>query len=96
MEKQVKHSQNILKIDENGVPGPIRDEVGARTPKKHETVKRLSLDIWIISGTFRHLLRRRFFMFFWYAPLSPPGPLLGALSPGKGAKRSSKMNKNAI
>jgi len=62
------------KIDENGVPGPVRNRVGLQTPKKTkkiESVKRFRRAFWGHFGTFGEA----FFYCFWGdVPLS----LLGA------------------
>ena len=41
------------RIDENGVPGPIRDQVGIQTPKKTQKVSGFCLDLSSLGVLFR-------------------------------------------
>ena len=79
-------------IDGNGVPGPIRDEVGIQTPTK-DNIKRDGCSwgmLWRFSDTFREVV---FLMCSRNVSFSPPGRHLGAQGARKGTKMEPKVMK---
>ena len=83
------------KIDENGVPGLIRDQGGIQTPKKREKVMKKGLDfdqgtsvLGCILETFRDFFVAVFLLFCGDVPFS----LLGAIWAPKAPKRVAKWS----
>ena len=84
------------KIDENVVPGPIRDQVGIQTPKKSQKVSGFGLDLLSLGAIFRIFqlpLGWSFSVCFGNDSFSPPGWHLATQGARKGGKREAEVMK---
>ena len=86
-------------IDENGVPGPIRDQVGIQTPKKTQKAFGFGLDLTPLGALFRIFgvhFRWSFSVCFGNISFSPLGWHSAAQDAGKGGKRDPKVMKKDV
>jgi len=95
-----------IKIDENVVPGPIRDQVSIQTPQNVEKSAKKGLDFMqpesVLGGilkTFRHFFAGLFLMFYGDVPFSVRGSIWAPKAServAKGSPKSSKTRSKAI
>ena len=87
------------KIDGNGVPGPVRDQVGTRAPKKTPKWSGFGLDLTPVGALFRVVgvhFGGSFSVCFWNISFSPLGWHSAAQGAGKGGKRDPRVMKKEV